>query len=124
MGSSFMRWDAATPVRRDDEHLNPDAPRRGDARDVEVVLPGRGLQFPGEIVGLTAQACLVKTKCRMEDGTQVEIWFRTEGLPLRLAAKLVKKGDSGVQFQFQPMPMRKQEQLEVLRVELGFGDSV
>ncbi len=121
MGSSFMRWDAATPVRRDDEHVNADAPRRGDASDVEIVLPGRGLQFPGEIAGLTMQACLVRTRCRMEDGTAVEIWFRTEGLPLRLAAKLVKKGDSGVQFEFLPMPLRKQDQLEALKTELGLG---
>ena len=119
---SVMRWDAATPVRRDDVHVNPEAPRRGAANDVEIVLPGRGLQFHGEIVGLTSKACLVQTKCRMEDGTQVEIWFRTEGLPLRLAARLMKKGDSGVQFAFQPMPLRKQEQLEVLRIELGFGE--
>jgi hypothetical protein len=86
---------------------------------VEIVLPGRGLQYPGELSELTVKACVVQTKCRLEDGTQVEVWFRTEGLPLRLAAKLVQKGERGVQFEFQPMPLRKQEQLEGLRTELG-----
>jgi hypothetical protein len=121
MGSSFMRWDATAPVRPA-ENGKQDAPRRGDASDVEIVLPGRGLQFPGAIAHLTLQDCLVRTKCQMEDGTSVELWFRTEGMPLRLAARLVQKSDRGVQFQFQPMPMRKQEQLEVLRIELGLGD--
>lgn len=121
MCPSFLRWDAATPVRRADPTVNLEAPRRGDASDVEIVLPGRGLQYPGQLAELTVQGCLVQTKCRMEEGTSVEVWFRTEGLPLRLAAKLVQKGERGVQFEFLPMPARKQDQLEGLRLEMGLG---
>lgn len=119
MCPSVLRWDAATPVRRAEPTVNPEAPRRGDASDVEIVLPGRGLQYPGRLTELTAQGCLVQTKCRMEDGSSVEVWLRTEGLPLRLAARLVQKSERGVQFDFQPMPPRKQDQLEALRLELG-----
>jgi len=121
MGSNFLRWDAATPVRRADPTVNLEAPRRGDASDVEIVLPGRGLKYSGQLVDLTVQGCLIDTKCRMEDGTAVEVWLRTEGMPLRVAAKLVQKNERGVQFAFQPMPLRKQEQIEGLRAELGLA---
>jgi hypothetical protein len=39
-------------------------------------------------------------------------------MPLRLAARLVERQARGAQFEFQAMPMRKQEQLEILRLEL------
>jgi hypothetical protein len=48
----------------------------------------------------------------------VEVWLRTEGMPLRLGARLIERQVRGVQFEFQPMPMRKQEQVEGLRREL------
>ena len=121
MGGSVTRWDDPAPVRRAEATGNPEAPRRGSASDVDIVLPGRGLQFPGQIVELTVQGCLIQTKCRLEDGTAVEVWLRTDGMPLRLAAKLVQKGDRGVQIEFQPMPRRKQDELEVLRTELGLA---
>jgi len=121
MSSSFLRWDASTPVRRDEASVNPEAPRRGDSRDVEIVLPGRGLQYPGRLAALRLEDCLVETRCRLEDGTAVEIWFRTENMPLRIAARLVEKSDRGVAFQFQRMPLRKQEQLDALRTELGLS---
>ncbi len=98
-----------------------EAPRRGSGNDAEIVLPGRGLKYDGHIAALSPQGCLIETKCRLEPGTAVEVWLRTEGMPLRLAAKLVDRQASGVQFAFQPMPPRKQEQLEILRVELGLG---
>jgi hypothetical protein len=84
-------------------------------------LPGRGLQYPGLIADLNAQGCLIETKCKLEAGTAVEVWMRTEGMPLRLAARLVERQARGVQFEFQAMPMRKQEQLEILRLELEQG---
>jgi hypothetical protein len=117
-GSSFMRWDAPAPVRRDDATGSQGAPRRGTASDAEIVLPGRGLQYPGQIAELSVAGCVIETKCKLEAGTAVEVWMRTEGMPLRLAARLVERGERGVQFEFQPMPLRKQEQLEVLKMEL------
>jgi len=116
-----MRWDAPAPVRREEVAGNPGAPRRGAASDVEIVLPGRGLQYPGQIAELSTAGCLIETKCKLEAGTAVEIWLRTEGMPLRLAAKLVERQERGMKVEFQPMPLRKQEQLEVLRVELGLA---
>ena len=116
--ASAMRWDAPE-LRR--EAGSTEAPRRGTAADVEIVLPGRGLQYPGLIADLNAQGCLIETKCKLEAGTAVEVWMRTEGMPLRLAARLVERQARGVQFEFQAMPMRKQEQLEILRLELEQG---
>ena len=113
--ASSVRWDAPE-LRRDAG--SGEAPRRGTAADVEIVLPGRGLQYPGLIADLNAQGCLIETKCKLEAGTAVEVWMRTEGMPLRLAARLVERQARGVQFEFQAMPMRKQEQLEILRLEL------
>ncbi len=121
MGGSVIRWDDPAPVRRAEATGNPEAPRRGSADDVDIVAPGRGLQYPGHLVELTVQGCLVQTTCRLEAGTAVEVWFRTDGLPLRLAAKLVQKGEQGVRFEFQPIPVRKQQQLEGLRIELGLA---
>lgn len=98
-----------------------EAPRQGRASDAEIVLPGRGLQYCGQIADLNPEGCLIETKCRLEPGTAVEVWMRTEGMPLRLAAKLVERREQGVEFRFQPMPARKQEQLENLKRELAAG---
>jgi hypothetical protein len=116
--ASSVRWDAPEARR---EEGSVEAPRRGTAADAEIVLPGRGLQYPGQIADLSAQGCLIETKCKLEAGTAVEVWLRTEGMPLRLAARLVERQARGVQFEFLPMPARKQEQIEHLRLELGQG---
>jgi len=116
-----MRWDAPAPVRREEAGGNPGAPRRGTANDAEIVLPGRGLQYPGKIAELSTAGCVLETKCRLEAGTAVEVWLRTESMPLRLAAKLVERQEGGMKIEFQPMPLRKQEQLEILRIELGLA---
>lgn len=110
-----MRWEDPS-VRRGDAS---EAPRRGEASDAEIVLPGRGLQYRGQIVELTTKACLIDTKCRLEAGTMVEVWMRTEGMPLRVAATLANRTERGVEFEFQPMPARKAEQIHTLRRELG-----
>jgi hypothetical protein len=112
---STTRWDAPAARR---EEASTEAPRRGTAADAEIVLPGRGLQYPGQIAELRMDGCLIETKCKLEAGTAVEVWMRTEGMPLRLAARLVERQARGVQFEFHPMPTRKQEQLEILRIEL------
>jgi hypothetical protein len=117
VGTNVLRWDSL-PERREGA---AEAPRRGSANDAEIVLPGRGLKYDGSIAALSPQECVIETKCRLEPGTAVEVWLRTEGMPLRLAAKLVDRQDGGVKFAFQPMPSRKQEQLEVLRAELGLA---
>ena len=121
MGASFARFDGAPSPRRDEAGQSLEAPRRGTANDAEIVLPGRGLQYPGQIAELSQQGCLIQSKCKLEAGTAVEVWMRTEGMPLRLAAKLVDRSERGVKIEFQPMPPRKQEQLEILRIELGMA---
>jgi hypothetical protein len=115
---SILRWDAQPETR---EGAPGEAPRRGTASDAEIVLPGRGLQYTGHIASLNAQGCLLETKCRLEPGTAVEVWLRTESMPLRLAARLIERSERGVKFVFQPMPVRKQEQVEMLRAELGLA---
>lgn len=114
-GTTILRWES--PLLRQEEPSQ--APRRGDANDAEIVLPGRGLQFRGQIVELTPEGCLLDTKCRLEAGTAVEVWLRTEGMPLRLAATLGERKERGVEFTFQPMPAHKREQVQTLRRELG-----
>jgi hypothetical protein len=116
-----MRWEGGPAVQREGAGENPAAPRMGSASDAEIVLPGRGLQYQGQIADLSAQGCLIQTKCRLEPGTLVEVWMRTEGMPLRVAASLVERQERGVQFLFQPMPARKLAQIEALRTELGLG---
>lgn len=113
--SNVMRWEDPS-VRRGDAS---EAPRRGDASDAEIVLPGRGLQYHGQLTRLNGEGCLIETKCRLEPGTMVEVWMRTEGMPLRVAATLVDRSPRGVEFKFQPMPVRKLEQIDGLRRELG-----
>ena len=116
--ANVLRWEDVPPAQT----ARPgEAPRRGAGNDAEIVLPGRGLKYDGHVAALSPQGCLIETKCRLEPGTAVEVWLRTEGMPLRLAAKLVDRAERGVQFAFQPMPLRKQEQLEILRIELGLG---
>lgn len=121
-GMSVVRWDDPGPVREDATGSQA-APRRGPASEVQIVLPGRGLQYPGTIVELRIAGCLIETKCRLEPGTAVEVWLRTEGMPLRVAARLVERQARGVAFDFDPMPTRKQDQVETLRAELRRAES-
>jgi hypothetical protein len=93
--------------------------RAASPSDAEIVLPGRGLQYEGRLSYLTTERCLIDTKCRLEPGTIVEVWLRTEGMPLRVLANLVERREQGVEFQFQQMTNRKMDQIEVLRGELA-----
>lgn len=116
--ANVLRWEDQTP--RVGAQAG-EAPRRGSDNDAEIVLPGRGLKYDGHVAALNPKGCLIETQCRLELGTAVEVWLRTDGMPLRLAARLVDRQPTGVQFAFQPMPPRKQEQLEILRIELGMA---
>jgi PilZ domain len=87
--------------------------------DAEIVLPGRGLQYPGRILYLSAEGCLIQSECRLEPGTTVELWMRTERMPLRLLAHLVERRDAGVEFRFQEMSLRKLGQIDSLKAELA-----
>jgi hypothetical protein len=87
--------------------------------DAEIVLPGRGLQYIGRIAQLSTQGCLIETKCQLEPGTTVEVWLRTERMPLRVLASLVERRATGVEFKFQPMTDRKMDQIEILKGELA-----
>lgn len=89
------------------------------ASDAEIVLPGRGLQFPGRITYLSTDGCLIETKCRLEPGTKVELWMRTDHMPLRLLAHLVERREAGVEFQFEAMPLHKLDRIENLKAELA-----
>ena len=89
------------------------------ASDAEIVLPGRGLQYGGRISYLTREGCVIDTECRLEPGTVVEIWMRTEGMPLRVLANLIERGTEGVEFQFRAMTNQKMDQIETLRSELA-----
>lgn len=100
---------------------SPKAQQGVAAAEVEIVLPGRGLQYPGQISELRVDGCLLQTKCKLEPGTLVEVWLRTDSMPLRVAASLVERQESGVKFRFQPMPARKAQQIEDLRSELGLA---
>jgi len=93
--------------------------RETSAADAEIVLPGRGLQYDGHISYLSTEGCLIETKCRLEPGTVVEVWLRTEGMPLRVLANLVDRRESGVEFKFHEMSDRKLDQIEILRGELA-----
>ena len=108
-------------MRTVDAAGNVGAPRRGADSDAEIVLPGRGLQYHGQIVELRAAGCVIETKCRLEPGTTVEVWLRTHGEPLRIAASLVGRQESGVRFSFGALPVRKTAQIEDLRVALGLA---
>ena len=95
------------------------ARRAISAADAEIVLPGRGLQYDGRIAYLSIEGCLIETKCGLEPGTMVEVWMRTEGLPLRVQASLVDRRATGVEFRFQALNDRKLDQIEILRGELA-----
>jgi hypothetical protein len=112
-----MRWEA--PERPPQSSDSKEAPRRGTASDAEIVLPGRGLQYPGQIIVLSGEGCVIQSKCRLESGTAVEVWMRTEGMPLRVAAKLVERREQGVEFKFMSLPARKLQQIESLQGELA-----
>lgn len=120
-GTTILRWEAPLLVRGEDATGARKAPRRGTSTDAEIVLPGHGLRYTGQIAELSARGCRLRTSCRLEDGTSVEVWLRTEGMPLRVAARLVDKDAGSVRFEFQPMPGRKQDQIEGLRAELGLA---
>ena len=87
--------------------------------DAEIVLPGRGLQYMGRIAHLSTEGCLIETKCQLEPGTTVEVWMRTERMPLRVLANIVERRATGMEFKFQPMTGRKLDQIEILRGELA-----
>jgi hypothetical protein len=87
--------------------------------DAEIVLPGRGLQYMGRIAHLSTEGCLIETKCQLEPRTTVEVWMRTERMPLRVLANLVERRATGVEFKFLPMAGRKLDQIEILRGELA-----
>lgn len=91
----------------------------GAPSDAEIVLPGLGLQYPGRIVYLSTEGCLIESKCRLEPGTTVELWMRTGRLPLRLLAHLVERRETRVEFRFQEMSLRKLDQIESLKAELA-----
>jgi hypothetical protein len=120
LSTRIVRFDPL-PLRREGEAARAEAPRRGDGSDAEIVLPGRGLQFRGQVVALGVEGCRLATKCGLEPGTSVEVWLRTEGMPLRVAASLVERGPGGVAFKFQPVPERKAEQIRMLCRELGLA---
>lgn len=95
--------------------------REAAPSDAEIVLPGRGLQYPGKIVYLSSEGCLIESKCRLEPGTTVEVWMRTGRMPLRLLANLVERREAGVEFRFREMSLRKLDQIDSLRAELAAG---
>jgi PilZ domain len=95
------------------------AVRETAPNEAEIVLPGRGLQYPGRIAYLSSEGCVIESKCRLEPGTAVELWMRTERLPLRLLAHLVERREVGMEFRFQAMSLRKLDQIESLKAELA-----
>lgn len=116
--TQILRFE--TPLlRKQGDEGRAEAPRRGYASDAEIVLPGRGLQFHGQVVHLRVDGCLIETKCRLEPGTAVEVWLRTEEAPLRIAASLLERRERCVEFRFQPLPQRKADQIRMLCRELG-----
>jgi hypothetical protein len=94
-------------------------PRYGCAGDAEIVVPGRGLRYPGQIGNLSVDGCFLETECRLERGTSVEIWIITHGQPLRVAANLLLRRDGGVAFRFHGLTSRKLDQLAGLVAELA-----
>lgn len=94
------------------------APRYHCGGVAEIVVPGRGLRYSGRIADLSAGGCFIETGCRLERGTAVEVWINTEGLPLRLAANLAGRRESGVGCRFHSVTPRKLEQIRVVIAEL------
>jgi hypothetical protein len=95
------------------------AAREATPSDAEIVLPGRGLLYPGRIAFLGSDGCLIQSKCRLEPGTTVELWMRTGHMPLRLLANLVQRREAGIEFRFQKMSLHKLDQIEHLKAELA-----
>jgi hypothetical protein len=101
------------------EILRRAAPRYGCAGDAEIVLPGRGLRYPGRIGDLSIGGCSLETRCRLERGTAVEIWMNAQGQPLRVAANLMVQRENGAGFRFHSVTARKLLQIRSLIAELA-----
>lgn len=94
-------------------------PRYGCAGQAEVVVPGRGLRYTGEIADLSEGGCFLRVNCGLERGTGVEIWMKPDGQPLRIAAYLVVKRADGIGCKFNDLTARKLEQVRWLIAELA-----
>lgn len=60
-----------------------------------------GLRIPGRVRDLSISGCFVQSaSINLECGTQVEVYFETEWLHLRVAGKvtILRKGNGGVAF--------------------------
>ena len=117
-GSGCTADKASMTQTRQISMYGPSARERSPS-DAEIVLPGRGLQYPGRIAYLSAEGCLIDSKCRLEPGTTVELWMQTGHMPMRLLAHLVERREAGIEFRFQAMSLRKLDQIESLRAELS-----
>jgi hypothetical protein len=95
------------------------APRYECAGDAELVVPGRGLRYPGQVVDLSTGGCFIETACRLERGTSVEIWMTPQGEPLRIGAHLVVRRENGVGCRFHELTARKLRQVEWLIEKLA-----
>ncbi|HEY6446506.1 MAG TPA: PilZ domain-containing protein [Acidobacteriaceae bacterium] len=95
------------------------SPRFACAGEAEIVLPGGGLRFTGTIRDLSIGGCFLETQCRLERGTSVEIWMCAQGMPLRMAANLVVKRETGVGFRFYGVTGRKMDMIRGLMAELA-----
>lgn len=93
-------------------------PRYGCAGHAEIVVPGCGLRYRGQIADLSAAGCFIETACRLERGTSVEVWMQAEGVPLRVAAFLMERHANGVGFRFSGLSPRKLEQIRTLIADL------
>jgi hypothetical protein len=94
-------------------------PRFTCAGEAEIVLPGGGLRFTGKIRDLSIGGCFLETRCQLERGTSVEIWMCAQGMPLRMAANLVVKRQTGVGFHFYGVTGRKMDMIRGLMEELA-----
>ena len=101
------------------EILRRAAPRYGCVGDAEIVLPGRGLRYPGRIGDLSIGGCFLEARCRLERGTAVEIWMNAQGQPLRVAANLMVQRENGAGFRFHSVTARKLLQIRSLIAELA-----
>jgi hypothetical protein len=106
--------DGANPITE-----RRQAPRFGCAGKAEVVVPGRGLRYPGQVVDLSAGGCFIETVCPLERGTSVEVWMMPQGEPLRIAAHLVVRRPNGVGCRFSVLTERKLRQVEWLIEKLA-----
>jgi hypothetical protein len=104
------------------EILRRAAPRYGCVGDAEIVLPGRGLRYPGRIGDLSIGGCFLEARCRLERGTAVEIWMNAQGQPLRVAANLMVQRENGAGFRFHSVTARKLLQIRSLEQETESPD--